>query len=124
MSSPRYQVASGGIDHAASFASMDTTAGMSSRCSASVKRSTIARSCLSPSARSVFCWLCSGSRSSTVARARWSALLTDCGVVSSESAVSLAEKPSTSRRISAARWRGGRCWSAATKASSTPSRCS
>ena len=89
MSSPRYQVASGGIDHAASFASMDTTAGMSPRCIASVKRSTSTRSCLSPSARSVFCWLCSGSRSSTVARARWSALLTDCGVVSSESAVLL-----------------------------------
>ena len=45
-------------------------------------------------------------------------------VVSSDSAVSLAEKPSTSRRISTARWLGGRCWSAAMKASSTASRCS
>ena len=37
---------------------------------------------------------------------------------------SRAEKPSTSRRISAARCRGGRCWSAATNASSIASRCS
>ena len=40
-------------------------------------------------------------------------------MVSSVSAASWAEKPSTSRRISTARWLAGRCWSAATKASST-----
>ena len=38
----------------------------------------------SPSARSVACWLWSGSRSSTVLRARWSALLTAATVVSSD----------------------------------------
>jgi hypothetical protein len=37
-------------------------------------------------------------------------------------AVSAAENPSTSRRTSTARWVPGRCWSAATKASSTLSR--
>ena len=44
--------------------------------------------------------------------------------MSSASAVSFAEKPRTSRRISAARWFAGRCWRAATNASSTLSRCS
>ena len=38
--------------------------------------------------------------------------------------ISAALKPSTSRRISTARWLAGRCCSAATNASSTPSRCS
>ena len=37
---------------------------------------------------------------------------------------SCAEKPSTSRRMSAARWFAGRCCSAAMNASSTVSRCS
>jgi hypothetical protein len=50
--------------------------------------------------RRVACWLCSGSRSSTVLCARCKALSTEAGVVSSASAVSWAEKPSTSRRIS------------------------
>ena len=36
--------------------------------------------------------------------------------MSSSSATSLACQRSTSRRISTARWRGGRCWSAATNA--------
>jgi hypothetical protein len=72
----------------------------------------------------VACWLCSGVRSSTVLRARWRALFTEATDVSSESATSWAEKPSTSRRIRTARWFGGSSWSAAMKASSTPSRCS
>ena len=85
------------------------------------------RSCAAPrrrAARSVSCWLCSGSLSSTAARARCSALLTDATVVSSVSATSSAEKPSTSRRMSTARWLGGRCWSATMNASSTLSRIS
>ena len=45
-------------------------------------------------------------------------------VVSRLSAVSAAENASTSRNTSTARCRGGRCWSAATNASSTASRCS
>ena len=57
-----------------------------------------------------------------VARARCRALLTDATVVSSRSATSLACQRSTSPRISTARWRGGRCWSAATKASRIDSR--
>jgi hypothetical protein len=64
------------------------------------------------------------SASSTVLRARWSALLTDAAVVSSDCATSRAANASTSRRISTARWRAGRCCSAAMNASSTLSRCS
>jgi len=44
--------------------------------------------------------------------------------VSSDSATSRAEKPSTSRWIKTARCVAGRCWSAATKASSIASRSS
>ena len=57
------------------------------------------------------------------ARARCIALFTDAGVVSRMSATSAALNPSTSRRISTARWEPGRCYSAAMKASSTLSRC-
>ncbi len=57
-----------------------------------------------------------------MARARCSALLTDAVVVSSSEATSSAFQRSTSRRISTARWRGGRCCSAATNASRTDSR--
>jgi len=53
------------------------------------------------------------------ARARCIALFTDAGVVSRMSATSAALNPSTSRRISTARWEPGRCYSAAMKASST-----
>ncbi|MBN9181342.1 MAG: hypothetical protein J0J00_12510, partial [Microbacterium sp.] len=48
------------------------------------------------------------SREPIVARARCSALLTDATDVSSSSAVSAADHARTSRRISTARWRGGR----------------
>ena len=43
-------------------------------------------------------------------------------VVSSSSATSVAGHRSTSQRMSTARWRAGRCWSAATKASRIDSR--
>ena len=56
------------------------------------------------------------SLASSVARARWSALLTDATLVSRSSATSVAFQRSTSQRISTARWRGGRCCSAATNA--------
>ena len=59
---------------------------------------------------------------SSVARARWSALLTDATLVSSSSATSAAFQRSTSHRISTARWRGGRCCRAATNASRIVSR--
>ena len=55
-------------------------------------------------------------RFSSVARARLSALVTESRDVSSISATSAARNPSTSRRISTARWRAGRSWSAVTKA--------
>ena len=64
----------------------------------------------------------SPSRSASVARARWSALLTDATLVSSSSATSVACQRSTSRRMSTARWRGGRCCSAVTNASRMLSR--
>ena len=53
-----------------------------------------------------------------------SALETASSDVSSITATSAARKPSTSRSTSVVRWRGGRCWSAATKASSIASFCS
>ena len=53
---------------------------------------------------------------SSVARARCSALLTDATLVSSSSATSAAFQRRTSQRIRTARWRGGRCCSAATNA--------
>ena len=52
------------------------------------------------------------------ARARCNELFTAATLPSSASAVSLADQPNTSRRISAARGRGGRYWIAARKASS------
>ena len=61
-------------------------------------------------------------RSSSEARARCSALFTLGTEVSSSSATSAAENWSTSRSTSTARWVPGRCCSAATNASSTPSR--
>ena len=60
----------------------------------------------------------------SVARARCSALLTEATLVSSSSAASLACHFRTSHRMSAARCFGGRCCSAATKASRSVSRCS
>ncbi len=70
------------------------------------------------------CWLRSGSRSSIDLRARCNALFTEATVVPRDSATSRAENPSTSRMINAARCPGGSSRSAATKASSTLSRCS
>ena len=49
--------------------------------------------------------------------------MTDATEVSSSSATSVACQRSTSRRISTARWRGGRCCSAATNASLSVSFC-
>jgi hypothetical protein len=53
-----------------------------------------------------------------VARARWRALLTAATLASRSDALSPADQPSTSRRISTARCFGGRCWMAARNASS------
>ena len=62
------------------------------------------------------------SRSPIDVRARCRALFTDTTLVSSSSATSVAFQRSTSRRISTARWRAGRCCSAATNASRMVSR--
>ena len=59
-------------------------------------------------ARTTGCSFWSGRRAATALRARWRALLADATLVSSAAAVSLAEKSRASRRISTARWRGGR----------------
>ena len=53
-----------------------------------------------------------------MARALWSALFTEATLASSADALSFADHPSTSRRISTARCLGGRCWIAAMNASS------
>jgi len=58
-----------------------------------------------------------GWRRSSAARARLSALVTDSSVVLSSCAVSLARNPSTSRRMRAARCRGGSSWRAVMNAS-------
>jgi hypothetical protein len=57
-------------------------------------------------------------REALLARARFNAPLTESSLLSSMSATSAVWKPSTSRSTSAARWRGGSCWSAAMNASS------
>jgi hypothetical protein len=62
------------------------------------------------------------STEASVARARCNALFTDGTDVSSNSATSLADQLNTSRRMSTARWRGGRFCSAATNASRMLSR--
>ena len=83
------------------------------------------------SASSSCCWASvrSGStvssvrpRSAICAWARWRAELTAAVVVSSASATSAADQRSTSRRMSTARCRAGRCCSAATNASRIESR--
>ena len=80
------------------------------------------RSCSESSASPLHSPRGAGARSPSVARARWSALLTEATLVSSASAVSWAENSSTSRRISTARWRAGRIWISARKPSSIVSR--
>src|SRR5437762_748744 len=69
-------------------------------------------------------WSADGSSRAKVTRARLSALVTDCSVLPSRPATSRAEKSRTSRRMRAARWRGGSNWSAVTKASEMASRAS
>jgi hypothetical protein len=63
-----------------------------------------------------------GRCSRSVARARCSALLTAGTLISSSSATLLAGQSSTSRRISAARWRGGSSWITAMNVSAIVSR--
>ena len=58
-------------------------------------------------------------RSSRATRARWSVLFADHTEHARASAVSAAERPTTSRRRSTARWGGVSTWSAATKARAT-----
>ena len=79
-----------------------------------------ARGARRPSDRSRRCRRDRWRRAST--RARCSALLTDATVDPSSSATSSAFNRRTSRRIRTARWRGGRCWRAAMKASRIDSR--
>src|SRR5258705_3036838 len=71
-------------------------------CQASAQRAAMSLTAASPRSRSTVCWV--GAAEPIALRARCSALLTAAVDVSSCSATSAAEKPSTSRRISAARW--------------------
>ena len=66
--------------------------------------------------RPASCSIRRGRATASVARARCRALLTDATVVSSSSATSVACQRRTSRRMSTARCRAGRCWRAVTNA--------
>jgi len=97
---------------------------------ASTSYSSKARTSFASSARSTAELGAGGGRSSrgisraSVARARLSALVTDCSVVARSAATSRAEKSSTSRRIKTARCFGGNNCKAVINASETASRAS
>ena len=91
---------------------------------ARVNRSTSSRSAAEPGAGGCSRSPDPGSWRCSVARARLRALVTDSSVESRTCATSRAWNPSTSRRISTARWRGGSSCNAVTKASETASRAS
>ena len=102
---------------------MARAAAASQRWWASMKRSSRARSsALGPPAPADHSDRRAGRCSCMVARARWRALLAAATLVSSSEAVSAAGQPSTSRRINAARWRGGSTCMAARNVSSIVSR--
>jgi hypothetical protein len=113
------QFGTGGIDHVASCVSMPSSVSTSpaSMASAYWCASRATRPC--PSERSTACWLWPGCCARAAVRARCSALLTAATETPSWAAASAAEKPSTSRRISAARCCGGSRCSITMKASST-----
>jgi hypothetical protein len=120
-SRPSYHNGAGGNDTRTSARSSCASAAVSLRSSASTQRASSAPSSRVESATDHSARR-SGSRSRKVARARCSALLTAATLKSSSPAVSLVDQPTTSRRISTARWPGGRCWIAAMNASSIVSR--
>ena len=114
-SAPRYQPVNGGISQTASRGEhrrrsrrcpCPRTPRRSGRAAPAAPASGSARRCPR-----------SGCASASWAWARWRALLTAAVVVSSASATSAAFQRSTSRRISTARCRAGRCCRAATNAS-------
>ena len=113
-SAPTYQPVNGGISQTASCLSSPTIASMSLRQNASTYWSS-STFCAGESSSLTVSG--SGCLSAITAWARWRAELTAADVVSSASAVSAAVQRSTSRRISTARWRGGRCCRAAMNAS-------
>ncbi len=117
-SRPWNHIGYGGIVARTSEASSSATAARSARSTASMYRRNTARSCSVGSADGAQSRRRSGRCSRNVARARCTALFTDATLPSSRSAVCLAGQPSTSRKISTARCRGGRCWIAARNASS------
>ena len=116
---PENQVVVPVISSAASSASKRSRAAMSDCAKAAMYRSSTRRAPLSEgSARS-------SSMSGTLAsraRARCSRLFKAATETSSTSAAPAGVKESTSQRINAARWRGGRTWSAATRARRTLTR--
>src|SRR2546430_1909882 len=116
---PAYQLRSGGASSVASFCSSRSGAWGSAASTAAMSPSSSSRW------RGWVSWVISsatGLMSSSRARARCSALLTATTDMSSSSATSVAGQPSTSRRISTARCRGGRYCRLATRARRTLSR--
>ena len=112
----------GGMAARTSSASRSARATRSARSTAAMYRSTTARSSAVGPVAGAQSARRSGSRSRSVERARCRALVTAASVRSRCSAVCRAGQPSTSRRTSTARRRGGRYWRAAMKASSIVSR--
>jgi hypothetical protein len=115
---PRISTCSGGMRRIASSRRRSARAGMSHWCQAVMKRCTTSRSRSGSEPVGVSC----GVVERIVARARRSALLTAATVILSRSATSAPCQPSTSRRMSTARWEAGRHCRTATKASATDSR--
>ena len=112
----------GGMAARTSSASRSATAARSARSTAAMYRRTTARSSAVGAVAGAQSARRSGSRSRSVDRARCRALVTAASVRPRCSAVCRAGQPSTSRRTSTARRRGGRCWRAAMNASSIVSR--
>ena len=106
-SRPWYSSGNGGMASHASSLNSATMAATSPARYARVSRSARSRSAARSGGRDRGR---AGMSSRRLARARLSALVSDSSVTARMRAASLAGKPSTSRRISAARWRGGsRC---------------
>jgi hypothetical protein len=123
-SRPWYSSGIGGIDMKTSSVSRATSASTSADSYARTNLATIASSAGEPGAGEGSRPSSAGRERCRLARARFSALVTDSTVTSSMSATSLARNPRTSRRISTASWRGGRTCRAVTKAREMDSACS
>src|SRR6266498_1844113 len=123
-SRPSYSKGTGGIETKTSSVRRATSASTSADSHALTNLATIASSEGESGAGAGSRSAAGGCRRWRLARARLRALVTDSTVESSMPATSSAWKPRTSRRTSTATWRGGRTWSAVTKAREIASVCS